>query len=207
MVEVEVALQYNDSYVETIYTYVNSVNTREGGTHLEGFRSALTRAINNAAHRNNLLKNNDAQVRGGEDVREGLASVISTRVANPQFEGGQTKMRLGNSNVRGGIVDSLVYSSLTEYFEEHPKTLQVVVDKALTAARAREAAKTPASLPGGRARWNQQVFPGNLPTARSGTRQRANSTSWKEILQAVPQNRGGGTGSSRQSSPCGGARS
>ena len=110
MVEVEVALQYNNSYTETVYTYVNSVNTREGGTHLEGFRSAITRAINNAARRNNLLKTNDAQIRG-EDVREGLASIISTRVANPQFEG-QTKMRLGNSNVRG-IVDSLVYSSLT----------------------------------------------------------------------------------------------
>ena len=106
MVEVDVALQYNDSYAETICTYVNSVNTREGGTHLRGFRSAITRAINNAARRNNLLKSNDAQV--GEDVREGLVSVISTQVAEPQFEG-QTKMRLGNSNVRG-IVDSLVTS-------------------------------------------------------------------------------------------------
>ncbi len=162
MVEVEVALQYNDSYVETIYTYVNSVNTREGGTHLEGFRSALTRAINNAAHRNNLLKNNDAQVRGGEDVREGLASVISTRVANPQFEGGQTKMRLGNSNVRGGIVDSLVYSSLTEYFEEHPKTLQVVVDKALTAARAREAAKNARELARRKSTLESAGLPGKL---------------------------------------------
>ncbi|MDD2254001.1 DNA topoisomerase (ATP-hydrolyzing) subunit B [Methanoculleus sp.] len=159
MVEVEVALQYNDSYAETIYTYVNSVNTREGGTHLEGFRSALTRAINNAAHRNNLLKNNDAQVKG-DDVREGLASVISTRVANPQFEG-QTKMRLGNSNVRG-IVDSLVYSSLTEYFEEHPKTLQVVVDKAMTAARAREAAKNARELARRKSTLESAGLPGKL---------------------------------------------
>ncbi|WP_332449565.1 DNA topoisomerase (ATP-hydrolyzing) subunit B [Methanoculleus sp.] len=159
MVEVEVALQYNDSYTETIYTYVNSVNTREGGTHLEGFRSALTRAVNSAAHRNNLLKNNDAQVKG-EDVREGLASVISTRVANPQFEG-QTKMRLGNSNVRG-IVDSLVYSSLTEYFEEHPKTLQVVVDKALTAARAREAAKNARELARRKSTLESTGLPGKL---------------------------------------------
>ncbi len=159
MVEVEVALQYNDSYTETIYTYVNSVNTREGGTHLEGFRSALTRAINNSAHRNNLLKNNDAQVKG-EDVREGLASVISTRVANPQFEG-QTKMRLGNSNVRG-IVDSLVYSSLTEYFEEHPKTLQVVVDKAMTAARAREAAKNARELARRKSTLESAGLPGKL---------------------------------------------
>ncbi|MDV2482085.1 DNA topoisomerase (ATP-hydrolyzing) subunit B [Methanoculleus sp. Wushi-C6] len=159
MVEVEVALQYNDSYSETIHTYVNSVNTREGGTHLEGFRSALTRAINSAAHRNNLLKNNDAQVKG-EDVREGLASVISTRVANPQFEG-QTKMRLGNSNVRG-IVDSLVYSSLTEYFEEHPKTLQVIVEKAMTAARAREAAKNARELARRKSTLESTGLPGKL---------------------------------------------
>ncbi|ABN57336.1 MULTISPECIES: DNA topoisomerase (ATP-hydrolyzing) subunit B [Methanoculleus] len=158
-VEVEVALQYNNSYSETIYTYVNSVNTREGGTHLEGFRSALTRAINSAAHRNNLLKNNDAQVKG-EDVREGLACVISTRVANPQFEG-QTKMRLGNSNVRG-IVDSLVYSSLTEYFEEHPKTLQTVVDKAMAAARAREAARTARELARRKSTLESTGLPGKL---------------------------------------------
>ena len=159
MVEVEVALQYNDSYAETVYTYVNSVNTREGGTHLEGFRSAITRAINNAARRNNLLKSNDAQVRG-EDVREGLASVISTRVANPQFEG-QTKMRLGNSNVRG-IVDSLVYSSLTEYFEEHPKTLQVIVDKAMAAARAREAARNARELARRKSTLETTGLPGKL---------------------------------------------
>jgi len=159
MVEVDVALQYNDSYTETIYTYVNSVNTREGGTHLEGFRSAITRAINNAARRNNLLKSNDAQVRG-EDVREGLASVISTRVAEPQFEG-QTKMRLGNSNVRG-IVDSLVYSSLTEYFEEHPKTLQVIVDKAMTAARAREAARNARELARRKSTLETTGLPGKL---------------------------------------------
>lgn len=159
MVEVEVALQYNNSYTETIYTYVNSVNTREGGTHLEGFRSALTRAINGAAHRNNLLKSNDAQVRG-EDVREGLAAVISTRIANPQFEG-QTKMRLGNSNVRG-IVDSLVYSSLTEYFEEHPKTLQAIVEKAMAAARAREAARAARDLARRKSTLESTGLPGKL---------------------------------------------
>ena len=159
MVEVEVALQYNNSYAETIYTYVNSVNTREGGTHLEGFRSAITRAINSAARRNNLLKNNDAQVKG-EDVREGLASVISTRVANPQFEG-QTKMRLGNSNVRG-IVDSLVYSSLTEYFEEHPKTLQAIVEKAMAAARAREAARNARELARRKSTLESTGLPGKL---------------------------------------------
>ncbi|MDN5340504.1 MAG: gyrase subunit [Euryarchaeota archaeon] len=159
MIEVEVALQYNNSYSETIYTYVNSVNTREGGTHLEGFRSAITRAINNAARRNNLLKSNDAQVKG-EDVREGLAAVISTRVANPQFEG-QTKMRLGNSNVRG-IVDSLVYSSLTEYFEEHPKSLQAIMEKAMAAARAREAARNARELARRKSTLESTGLPGKL---------------------------------------------
>ncbi len=159
MVEVEVALQYNMSYGETLYTYVNSVNTREGGTHLEGFRSAITRAINAAARRNNLLKSADAQVRG-EDVREGLAAVISTKVANPQFEG-QTKMRLGNSNVRG-IVDSLVYQSLTEYFDEHPKVIQAIFDKAMAAARAREAARSARELARRKSTLESSGLPGKL---------------------------------------------
>lgn len=159
LVEVEVALQYNNSYTETVFTYVNSVNTREGGTHLEGFRSAITRAINNAARRNNLIKNSDTLFRG-EDVREGLVAVISTRVANPQFEG-QTKMRLGNSNVRG-IVDSLVYSSLTDYFEEHPKTLQAIVEKAMAAARAREAARSARELARRKSSLESTGLPGKL---------------------------------------------
>ncbi|NLZ30805.1 MAG: DNA topoisomerase IV subunit B, partial [Methanomicrobiales archaeon] len=159
LVEVDVALQYNDSYSEMVHTYVNSVNTREGGTHLEGFRSAITRAINSAARRNNLLKNTDTQIRG-EDAREGLAAVVSTRVAEPQFEG-QTKTRLGNSNVRG-IVDSLVYSSLMEYFEEHPRTLQVIVDKAMAAARAREAARKARELARRKSTLEAIGLPGKL---------------------------------------------
>ena len=129
--EVEVGLQYTNSYAETIYTYVNSVNTREGGTHLEGFRSAITRAINTSARRNNLFKNG-VSLRG-EDVREGMTAVISIKIANPQFEG-QTKMRLGNSNVRG-IVDSQVYASLSEYSEENPVALKAIVEKGLLARR------------------------------------------------------------------------
>lgn len=153
--EVEVAFQYTNTFKEQIYTFVNSVNTREGGTHLEGFRSAITRAINNSAKKSNLLKNG-ASVRG-EDVREGLNAVISIKIANPQFEG-QTKMRLGNSAVRG-IVDSLVYSSLTEFFEENPKTLQAIVGKALLAARAREAAQSARDL----ARRKSTLESGGLP--------------------------------------------
>ena len=133
-------MQYTTGYDEKIYSYVNSVNTREGGTHLEGFRSAITKSINTVAKRNNLVKDSSSTLAiRGEDVREGLTSVISVKMANPQFEG-QTKMRLGNSNVRG-IVDSLVYTALCEYFDENPKVLAIIVEKAVAAARARDAAE------------------------------------------------------------------
>jgi DNA gyrase subunit B len=155
-VEVEVALQYSSAYSETILTFVNSVNTREGGTHLEGLKSALTRAINKTAKDNNLLKGISTPLRG-EDVREGLTTVISIKIAEPQFEG-QTKMRLGNSNVKG-IVDSLVYQSLTEYFEENPKVIQIIVQKALGAAKAREAARKAREL----ARRKSTLESGGLP--------------------------------------------
>ena len=158
-VEVEVGIQYNTSYGEQVLTYVNSVNTREGGTHLEGFRSAITRAINNSARKNNLLKANEPTVKG-EDVREGLTAVISLKVANPQFEG-QTKMRLGNSNVKG-IVDSLVYQSLSEYFEENPKTLAGIVEKAIVAARAREAARSARELARRKSTLESSGLPGKL---------------------------------------------
>jgi len=159
MVEVDVALQYTASYAEMIFTYVNSVNTREGGTHLEGFRSAITRAINAAARRSSPIKSNDMQLRG-EDVREGLVAVISIKLANPQFEG-QTKMRLGNSNVRG-IVDSLVYQSLSEYFEEHPKVLAAIYEKAVSAARAREAARNARELARRKSTLESSGLPGKL---------------------------------------------
>ncbi|UUX91876.1 DNA topoisomerase (ATP-hydrolyzing) subunit B [Methanoplanus endosymbiosus] len=155
-VEVEVALQYSSAYSETILTFVNSVNTREGGTHLEGLKSALTRAINKTAKDNNLLKGISTPLRG-EDVREGLNTVISIKIAEPQFEG-QTKMRLGNSNVKG-IVDSLVYQSLIEYFEENPKVIQIIVQKALGAAKAREAARKAREL----ARRKSTLEGGGLP--------------------------------------------
>ena len=157
--EVEVALQYTQSYAETLYTYVNSVNTREGGTHLEGFRSAITRAINASAKRNNLFKNSTLTLRG-EDVREGMTAVISIKLANPQFEG-QTKMRLGNSSVRG-IVDSLVYASLSEYFEENPSALRAIVEKGLLAAKAREAAKNARDLTRRKTMLESSHLPGKL---------------------------------------------
>lgn len=156
--EVEVAIQYNTGYSETLFTFVNSVNTREGGTHLEGFRSALTRAINTSAKKNNLLKG-DVSFKG-EDVREGLCTVISVKIANPQFEG-QTKMRLGNSNVRG-IVDSLVYQSLSDFFEENPKIIGIIAEKASAAARAREAAKNARELARRKSTLESSTLPGKL---------------------------------------------
>ena len=138
---------------------MNSVNTREGGTHLEGFRTAITRAINAAAKRANLFKNSDSPLRG-EDVREGLTAVISLKMAQPQFEG-QTKMRLGNSAVKG-IVDSLVYSCLLEYLDEHPKVIATVAEKGLLAARAREAARSARDLARRKSSLESAGLPGKL---------------------------------------------
>ena len=159
-VEVEIALQYTTGYDEKTYSYVNSVNTREGGTHLEGFRSAITRAINTVAKRNNLIKENATIKLRGEDVREGLTSVISVKMANPQFEG-QTKMRLGNSNIRG-IVDSLVYSALSQYFDENPKVLAIIIEKSLSAAKAREAARNARELARRKSTLESSGLPGKL---------------------------------------------
>jgi DNA gyrase subunit B len=158
-VEAEIALQYTRGFSETVFTYVNSVNTREGGTHLEGFRSAITRAINAAGKRADLYRNSDPSLRG-EDVREGLTAVISLKMAHPQFEG-QTKMRLGNSAVRG-IVDSLVYSCLTEYFDEHPRVISAIVEKGLLAARAREAARSARDLARRKSSLESAGLPGKL---------------------------------------------
>jgi DNA gyrase subunit B len=158
--ELEVAMQYTTAYDEKLFAYVNSVSTREGGTHLEGFRSAITRGINTMAKRNGLIKENSLLTLRGEDVREGLTSVISVKMANPQFEG-QTKMRLGNSSVKG-IVDSLVYAALTEYFDENPKVLQIIIEKALSAAKAREAARNARDLARRKSSLESSGLPGKL---------------------------------------------
>jgi Type IIA topoisomerase (DNA gyrase/topo II, topoisomerase IV), B subunit len=159
-VEIEIALQYTTGYDEKTYSYVNSVNTREGGTHLEGFRSAITRAINTVGKRNNLIKENATISLRGEDVREGLTSVISVKMANPQFEG-QTKMRLGNSNIKG-IVDSLVYAALNQYFDENPKVLAIIIEKSLSAAKAREAARNARELARRKSSLESSGLPGKL---------------------------------------------
>src|SRR5256886_1417794 len=134
----EVALQYNDGYAENIFSFANNINTREGGTHLVGFKAALTRTINNYANANDLLKK-DAESLTGDDVREGLTAVISVKLRNPQFEG-QTKAKLGNSDVKG-IVEAAVNEALGAYFEENPPIARRIIGKAVDAARARDAAR------------------------------------------------------------------
>ena len=147
---VEVAMQYTDAYQENIFSYVNNINTEEGGMHLIGFRTALTKVANEFAKRHNLIKNNDSTL-SGEDVREGLTAVISVKLHNPQFEG-QTKTKLGNVEIRS-LVSAVVNESLSEFFEENPTLTKQILEKAVMAARAREAARRKnaleiSSLPG-----------------------------------------------------------
>src|SRR5439155_10938751 len=131
-------MQYNDSYQEQIFTFANNINTHEGGTHLIGFKSALTRTLNNYAVANNLVKELKENL-SGDDVREGMVCVISVKLPNPQFEG-QTKTKLGNSEVKG-IVETLVNDGLGQYLEENPSIAKRVIGKAVEASRAREAAR------------------------------------------------------------------
>ena len=135
---VDVAMQFTDSYTENIYSYTNNIHTHEGGTHEFGFKTALTRSVNEYARRMKLLKEKEDNLQG-EDIREGLTAVISVKVPNPQFEG-QTKTKLGNSEVRG-IVDTITGEAVSIYLEEHPTEAKRIVDKSVKAARAREAAR------------------------------------------------------------------
>jgi DNA gyrase subunit B len=156
-VEVEIAIQYNDGYHEMILTFVNNINTREGGTHLVGFRSALTRCLNLYTSKNNLLKKDRFS---GDDVREGLSAIISLRMSNPQFEG-QTKTKLGNSEIKG-LVESIVNTKLFPFLEEHPKTAKIIIDKIIQAARAREASRRAKELIRHKAILVETSLPGKL---------------------------------------------
>lgn len=158
-VVVEVAMQYNDSYNEQLFTFVNNINTIEGGTHLTGFRSALTRVVNDYIKKNDLSKSKDLAL-SGEDVREGLTAVISVKVPNPQFEG-QTKTKLGNSEVEG-IVKSLVGDALTTFLEENPGIASQILDKAINAAEAREAARKARELTRRKGALDSASLPGKL---------------------------------------------
>ena len=156
-IEVEIAMEYNDSFSDNIFTYCNNVNTIEGGTHLVGFKSALTRTLNNYGTKNNLLKNVQLQ---GDDVREGLTAVISVKVGEPQFEG-QTKTKLGNSEVKG-VVESIVNEKLADFLEQNPSVGRKIIDKNLTAAQSREAARRARELTRRKSALENNSLPGKL---------------------------------------------
>lgn len=159
LIEIEVAMQWNESYTETIYSYVNNIATRHGGTHLTGFSTALTRVLNNYIKTHNLLKSDKISI-SGEDMREGLTAVISVKVANPQFEG-QTKQRLGNSDV-GSVIQQISGEELTIYLEEHPAIAKTIADKAILAAQAREAARKARELTLRKSALDSGRLPGKL---------------------------------------------
>jgi DNA gyrase subunit B len=158
-IQAEVAMQYNDGYGENIFTFANNINTTEGGTHLTGFKSALTRTINQYCKSKNLIKESDVAI-SGDDVREGLTAVISVKVPNPQYEG-QTKTKLGNSEVEG-IVESIVNDALTAFIEENPPVANRIVEKAVLAARAREAARKARELTRRKGALEGASLPGKL---------------------------------------------
>lgn len=157
--EIEVAIQYNDSYMERLYGFVNLINTIEGGTHVAGFRTALTRAVNDEARKLKILKEKDVNL-SGDDLKEGLTAVISVKVMEPQFEG-QTKTKLGNSDVKG-IVDSLVYEGLKNALDERPEILKPIVESAIRARQAREAAKKAKELVRRKSIMSGLTLPGKL---------------------------------------------
>jgi len=156
--EIEVAIQYNEGYVDNIFAFVNNINTVEGGTHLIGFKSGLTRTINDYIRRNTSIKNKLSLT--GDDVREGLTAVISLKIKNPQFEG-QTKAKLGNSEVKG-IVESLVYEKLSEYFDRNPHVAKKIIDKCIQSAKAREAARRARELTRRKNALENDTLPGKL---------------------------------------------
>src|SRR6185312_7071117 len=158
-VEVEVALQWNDSYSETISSYCNNINTHEGGTHLIGFRGALTRTTNSYAQQKNLVKDLKESLEG-EDIREGLAAIVSVKVRDPQFEG-QTKTKLGNTEVKG-IVESLVNDKLADWFDRNPSTAKTIINKCVESARAREAARKARDLTRRKTALDSGVLPGKM---------------------------------------------
>ena len=158
-VYVEVAMQHNDSYTESIYSFVNNINTPEGGTHLVGFRNALTKTFNDYARSHKLLKDNEPNL-SGEDIREGLTAIISVKISEPQFEG-QTKQKLGNSEARGAV-DSIVSEQLTYFLEQNPSVAKTICEKSVLAQRAREAARKARELTRRKTALDSMTLPGKL---------------------------------------------
>ena len=161
---VEVAMQYNTDYNESVFTFANNINTAEGGTHLQGFRSALARSINDYARKYKLLKDNEPNL-SGDDVREGLTAIVSVKLVEPQFEG-QTKTKLGNSYVKS-LVDNVVGNGMGFYLEEHPQTAGLIIDKCITASRAREAARRARDLTRKKTGLENISLPGKLADCNS----------------------------------------
>ncbi len=157
--DIEVALQYNDSFVESVFSFANNINTHEGGTHLSGFRSALTRTLNDYARKSNLIKEAESSLTG-DDVREGLTAIVNVKLRFPQFEG-QTKTKLGNSEMRG-IVEAAVNEGLSEFLEENPSAAKKVIEKCLLASRAREAARKAKELTRRKSALEVGSLPGKL---------------------------------------------
>ena len=158
-VSVEVAMQHNDSYTENCYGFVNNINTPEGGTHIVGFRNALTKTFNDYARKNKLLKDSEPNL-SGDDIREGLTAIVSVKIENPQFEG-QTKQKLGNSEARG-VVDSVVSKQLEIFLEQNPSVAKVTVEKSVLAQRAREAARKARDLTRRKSALDNMSLPGKL---------------------------------------------
>ena len=156
---VEVAMQHNDSYTENIYTFVNNINTPEGGTHLAGFKSALTKTFNDYAKKNKLLKENEPAL-SGEDIREGLTAIISVKIEEPQFEG-QTKQKLGNSEVRAAV-DAIVSEQLTYFLEQNPTVAKIICEKSILAKRARDAARKAREMTRRKSALDGMALPGKL---------------------------------------------
>ncbi len=162
-IDIEVALEYNDSYLENIFTFANTINTHEGGSHLIGFKSALTRTLNDYARRHNLLKDNLNL--SGEDTREGLTAVVSIKIKNPQFEG-QTKTKLGNPEAKGAV-ESLVNEKLSSFLEENPRYTNIIINKVVTAAKSRLAAKKARELTRRKSLIDSETLPGKLADCSS----------------------------------------
>ncbi len=163
-VPVEIAIQYTSSYSENIYTFVNNINTIEGGTHLEGFKRALTKVLNDYARSHNILKEKDSNLQG-EDIREGITAVVSVKVREPQFEG-QTKTKLGNSEVTG-VVQSMVNEALSTFLEENPNVAKSILEKCISASRAREAARKARELVRKKSSLETSTLPGKLADCSS----------------------------------------
>ena len=183
-VYVEVAMQHNDSYNDATYSFVNNIITPEGGTHLAGFRNALTKTFNTYARANKILKDSEPALTG-DDIREGLTAIISIKIEEPQFEG-QTKQKLGNSEARGAV-DSVVSEQLTYFLEQNPAVAKSICEKSLLAQRAREAARKARDLTRRKQPWKVLPYLENLQTVRTKIRKTVRSLSSREIPRVVLQ--------------------